>query len=110
MAAAGVLHAPLGAENIELGSAAWFEWLAQDEHCSFHFTHASGGFTARKERKQRGQSYWVAYRQVQHKLYKAYLGKSESLNEAHLGNVSEALADRANLAENDALGQGASQR
>ena len=94
-AAAGILHAPLEATAIELGSAAWFDWLAADGHSSFHFVHPSGGFTARKERKQRGQSYWVAYRQVDHKLYKVYLGKSESLTEAHLCAASESLAVRA---------------
>jgi LuxR family maltose regulon positive regulatory protein len=95
MATAGVLHAPLDAEDIALGTPAWFDWLANEAHCSFHFMHASGGFTARKERKQRGQSYWVAYRQVHHKLYKAYLGKSECLTEAHLCEASAALAERA---------------
>ena len=101
MAHAGVLHTPLDAVAIELGSPAWFTWLAQENHCSFHFMHASGGFTARKERKQRGQSYWVAYRQVHHKLYKAYLGKSECLTEEHLQEISEALAQRAAASEGD---------
>jgi LuxR family maltose regulon positive regulatory protein len=95
LAADGVLRAPLDAEQIELGTHAWFAWLASEAHSSFHFMHPSGGFTARKERKQRGQAYWVAYRQVHHKLYKAYLGKSECLTEARLSAASESLAERA---------------
>ena len=90
----GVLHAPLDAADITIDSPEWFAWLANEAHCSFHYMHPSGGFTARKERKQRGQSYWVAYRQVHHKLYKAYLGKSERLTEARLCATSESLAGR----------------
>jgi hypothetical protein len=92
MAQHGVLHVPLDAADITIDSPAWFAWLANETHCSFHYMHPSGGFTARKERKQRGQSYWVAYRQVHHKLYKAYLGKSERLTEARLCAASESLA------------------
>ena len=51
---AGALHLH-GADAITLGSPEWFAWLAEDAHHSFHFVGATGGFTARKERKQRGQ-------------------------------------------------------
>ena len=92
---AGILHEPHGAADLAVGSAAWYAWLADDTHRSFHFTHPTGDFTARKERKQRGQWYWVAYRQVHGKLYKVYLGKSETLSEAHLCEVAQALAQAA---------------
>jgi LuxR family maltose regulon positive regulatory protein len=88
----GVLRVPLDGFTIPIGSAAWYTWLADDLHCSFHFSHPSGGFTARKERKQRGQHYWIAYRQVHGKLYKAYLGKSEVLTDDHLCAVAHTLA------------------
>ncbi len=81
------------APPITLDSPAWFAWLNADEHYCFHFTHPSGGFTARKERKQRGQWYWVAYRQVHNKLYKAYLCKSEALTFARLCGASEKLTN-----------------
>lgn len=80
---------------ILLDTPEWFDWLAVDEHCTFHFEHAAGSFTARKEQKQRGQRYWVAYRQVHNKLYKTYLGKSEALTEAHLCAASKTLAQAA---------------
>jgi LuxR family maltose regulon positive regulatory protein len=96
---AGELHEPNNAAAISVGSPAWYSWLAEDTHCSFHFSHESGDFTARKERKQRGQWYWVAYRQVHGKLYKAYLGKSETLSEEHLCVVAQTLARAATMAE-----------
>lgn len=88
----GVLRVPLDTITITIGSPTWYTWLADDTHHSFHFAHPSGGFTARKERKQRGQQYWVAYRQVHGKLYKAYLGKGEVLTENHLCTVAQTLA------------------
>jgi LuxR family transcriptional regulator, maltose regulon positive regulatory protein len=87
--------------NVEVGSAEWFAWLCDEAHPCFHFTDSSGGFTARKERKQRGDSYWVAYRQSHKKLYKRYLGKSESLTEAHLTEGSAALAKAIALHEHN---------
>ncbi len=103
LAAAGVLHEPMGAADIDLDSPAWYAWLAEETHRSFHFAHPSGGFTARKESKQRGKTYWVAYRQVHSKLYKAYLGKSEQLTEARLDSASEALSRRSSSAGSDDL-------
>jgi LuxR family maltose regulon positive regulatory protein len=95
---AGELRAGDAAECITLDSPAWFAWLADECHHSFHFTHPGGNFTARKERKQRGQWYWVAYRQVHNTLYKTYLGKSELLTAAHLGAAAHTLAQRAGVA------------
>ncbi len=95
-ACAGVLHEPSTNTTIQLDSPAWYAWLAEEPHRSFHFTHPSGGFTARKEHKQRGQDYWVAYRHVHTKLYKTYLGKSEQLTEARLRAASQLLAGRIN--------------
>jgi LuxR family maltose regulon positive regulatory protein len=81
MASEGVLHMPLDAITITIGSAAWYTWLADATHCSFHFSHPSSDFTARKERKQRGLHYRIAYRHAHGKLYKAYLGKHDVLTE-----------------------------
>lgn len=75
-----------------LDTPEWFAWLEDTHHCSFHFNHADGGFTGRKERKQRGQWYWVAYRQANKKLYKAYLGRSDCLTQARLHAIALRLA------------------
>ena len=91
----GVLHEPRGALRVALDSPEWFAWLADDQHRSFHFAHPAGDCTARKERKQRGDWYWVAYRHVHGKLLKTYLGKSETLSEARLCAAARDLAERA---------------
>ena len=95
LVADGCLGNLADADSIPLDTPEWFDWLGQDAHCTFHFEHSTGGFTARKEHKQRGQWYWVAYRQVHNKLHKTYLGKSETLTEAHLSAASETLAQAA---------------
>jgi LuxR family transcriptional regulator, maltose regulon positive regulatory protein len=88
----GLLREPARERSIPLGSAEWYAWLAEDGHRSFHFTHVVGAFTARKERKQRGQWYWVAYRQLDCKLHKLYLGKGEGLTEERLVYAAHELA------------------
>ncbi len=102
-AAAGILYEPHGAEGIAVGSPAWYTWLADEQHHSFRFIHPSGSFTARKEPKQRGRWYWVAYRQVQGKLYKTYLGKSKALTVEQLCAVAQALTRAAAADAGDAL-------
>jgi LuxR family maltose regulon positive regulatory protein len=92
----GVLRVPLEAITIALGSPSWYIWLADAAHCSFHFSHPPGDFTARKECKQRGQHYWVAYRYAHGKLYKAYLGKPEVLTDDRLCATAHALARAVN--------------
>jgi LuxR family maltose regulon positive regulatory protein len=86
------LHQPGGLTAIPLDSPAWLAWLADEHHHTFHFYDAAGGFTARKERRQRGSWYWIAYRQRHGRLYKAYLGKAEALTAERLAAVSRALA------------------
>ncbi len=96
-AGSGALHLPEEPGSIALDSPAWFAWLADERHNSFHFTHPCGDFTARKERKQRGQWYWVAYRQVRGTLYKTYLGKSAALTDVRLCAAAHTLAQRAGV-------------
>lgn len=95
----GDLRAGNDVGHIALDSPTWFAWLADDAHHSFHFTHAFGDFTARKERKQRGQWYWVAYRQVRGTLYKTYIGKSATLTHARLCAAATTLAHAADAAQ-----------
>jgi hypothetical protein len=88
----GFLRDAEGKALAEIDSTEWFAWLKDEAHHTFHFTYSGGGFTARKERKQRGDCYWVAYRQFHNKLHKTYLGKSETLTQAHLCAISSTLA------------------
>src|SRR5205823_4731996 len=65
--------------HIPPGSQEWFVWL--DEVSSFSFHSRSGHTcTVRKERVQRGDSYWYGYRQKSGKTVKRYLGRSGDLN------------------------------
>jgi LuxR family transcriptional regulator, maltose regulon positive regulatory protein len=87
----GLLHNPENSLTIALASPDWQAWLAEEAHCSFHFRHPAGEFTARKEHKQRGGAYWVAYRQAHNLLFKRYVGKADTLTEAHLVAIAIAL-------------------
>ncbi|HEX9370705.1 MAG TPA: hypothetical protein VF897_06845, partial [Roseiflexaceae bacterium] len=84
-----------GAERaVVIDSPEWHVWLADSGHSRFAFTCRAGSFTARKERKQRGAWYWVAYRRAQGKIHKAYLGKPADLTLARLQSVAALLAER----------------
>lgn len=89
------LHDHEGKQIVALNSKDWFAWADDEENRAFHYVDPTGGFCARKERKQRGQWYWVAYRQIHNHLHKAYLGKTETLTKARLGAASELLAKHA---------------
>jgi len=87
-----------GWRNIRLDSPPWFAWLEAPENCAFSYAlmnHAKGyidGFmTVRKERRQRGDAYWTAYRRDGRRLRKIYLGPSASLTAARLAEVAARL-------------------
>ncbi len=74
-------------------SQEWFAWLA--ELGSFHFKGKQGHFTARQERKPRGETYWYAYRKIRQHQHKRYLGTTEKLTLAHLENTALLLQEAA---------------
>ena len=78
--------------HVAVDSAGWFTWLEQPETASFAFHGTEGGFTARKERRQRGGHYWIAYRKVAGKLRNVYLGKSPALTLERLMRAAVELA------------------
>src|SRR5262249_34815883 len=73
--------------DLPTGSLAWLQ-----EVPSFAFDGQHGAYTARKETKQRGESYWYAYRKRAGKLRKAYLGKPTDLTLARLEEVADLLS------------------
>ena len=81
----------------------WFAWLAGLS--SFHFTGKSGHFTARQESKQRGDTYWYAYRKAHGQRLKRYLGATTTLTLAKLEQTADALHEQAlgAIPENEAL-------
>ena len=83
-----------GAAGLAVGSPAWFAWLADDAARSFSFRSPAGTYTARKERRQRGGAYWVAYRTAAGRQHKVYLGKAEELTPERLAVAAATLAGR----------------
>ena len=84
--------------TIRLESPAWWAWLADATTTSFRygvFDPARGyriGFvTVRKETRQRGGQYWVAFRRMNGRLQKRYLGARERLTAACLAAVVATL-------------------
>ncbi|GCE30033.1 LuxR family transcriptional regulator [Dictyobacter alpinus] len=66
------------------------DWL--EAHSSFSFHSRQGAhYTIRKQRGQRGGSYWYAYRRLCGRLVKRYLGKEASLTFARLEEVAYSL-------------------
>lgn len=82
-----------GQQGFAPDSPAWFTWLAG--RSSFHFTGKHGHFTARQEKKQRGETYWYGYRKVAGRQHKRYLGTTDKLTLAHLEEVADALQEEA---------------
>lgn len=78
-------------EAVELvpDSSTWLEGVKEFSSFAFHGQH--GSYTARKERKQRGEGYWYAYARVEGKLTKRYLGRSIDLAFARLEQVAQEL-------------------
>jgi LuxR family transcriptional regulator, maltose regulon positive regulatory protein len=92
----GVLQVAAAGEapGVVVGSPAWFAWVADDSARSFSFRSPAGVYTARKERRQRGAAYWVAYRTAAGRQYKRYLGTVADLTPEHLAEAAAALAER----------------
>jgi hypothetical protein len=56
---------------------------------TFHFCSPTGqSLTVRKERKQRGTAYWYAYKRVNGKVQKRYLGDTSKLDLATLEHLA----------------------
>jgi LuxR family transcriptional regulator, maltose regulon positive regulatory protein len=87
--------------SIPLDSPAWFTWLEAATTTSFSYAlynrrqgYVDGFMTVRKERRQRGGTYWTAYRRQGHRLCKVYLGPSTALIQARLEEVATRLHAR----------------
>ena len=70
--------------GIALDSPSWFIWLEAETTTSFYFQKGDFGMTVRREIRQRGSHYWLAYRFSQGKLHKVYLGTTQKVNQASL--------------------------
>lgn len=77
-----------------LDSPAWLAWLESNVASSFYYQTPTAGCTVRRELKQRGGSYWVAYRYAHHKLLKVYLGPARAVTRAALETALLSLLTR----------------
>lgn len=87
-----IYDADHGKQKFEPDSPGWFTWLAG--HPSFHFKGQHGHFTARQEKKERGETcwnYWYAYRKAYGRQHKRYLGATATLTLAKLEEVAGEL-------------------
>jgi len=90
-----------GGGTIPLDSPQWFAWLEAPTTTSFAYAlfnrqqgYIDGFMTVRKERRQRGASYWSAYRRAGQRMRKIYLGRSLALTHACLEAVATRLQSR----------------
>lgn len=91
---AGIMELPSG-KSFDVGSHEWWDWVNSSQAESFRFECDFGvkGYRARKEEiKSRSGSFWYAYKRVDGKLRKRYLGKSEELTLEKLESVAYDLA------------------
>lgn len=80
----------LAVDNQDGTQALTSEWLEQ--HASFSFASRQGmHYTVRKQRVQRGSSYWYAYRRLHGRMVKRYLGKTADLTVDRLEEVAQLL-------------------
>src|SRR5260370_15926121 len=86
------LYKSQGNEGLAVVSASPVWLLGVGQTCSFAFHGQYGSYTARKERKQRGEEgYWYADARVGGTLTKRYLGKSINLTLGRLEHAAQEL-------------------
>jgi LuxR family maltose regulon positive regulatory protein len=83
--------------GIALDSPAWWAWLESNAAPSFYYQTPLAGCTLRREVKQRGGCYWVAYRCSHRTLHKVYLGPARSITRLALDAALLTLLARAGL-------------
>ena len=88
----------LPSQGIRLNRPAWFAWLTEPTTTSFSYPlhdrrrgYIVGFMTVRKEPRQRGGTYWTAYRRQGRRLRKIYLGPTRALTQARLDAVAATL-------------------
>jgi hypothetical protein len=91
-----ILHDPKhSGATIHLDTPAWFAWLEAPTTTSFSYAlfnrargYIDGFMTLRKERRQRGGTYWSVYRRQGQRLCKLYVGPATALTHAHLEQIA----------------------
>jgi hypothetical protein len=91
------------AQKLAVGSAQWFAWLETAPRFAYRVkvstpTEGLITLTVRRESKQRGSQYWVAYSKDRSgKLHKVYAGKSDTITWERLNTVGQRLLEKLGL-------------
>lgn len=101
------LDTSMAGERVVLDSPAWFAWLASESTRRFAYAifdrqagYIVGFLTVRKERRQRGGRYWVAYRRVAGQVRKVYIGSSSAVTAQRLQAIAGRLHGKEGQATN----------
>ena len=93
-----VYDGALPAGSVQLDTPAWFAWLAAATTTRFSYPlfdpqvgYIVGFMTVRKERRQRGSTYWVAYRHLGGQVRKSYIGRTSALTAQRLQAIASRL-------------------
>lgn len=90
MVVSGVLYTDDAHNGLTVDSPAWLPWLATAT--TFYYASPVGGFTVHCEHRQRGGSYWIAYRRRAGILQRTHLGKPDHLTRLRLDEVALILS------------------
>lgn len=97
--------------SVQLDTPAWFGWLAAETTRRFSYPlfdpqvgYIVGFMTVRKEQRQRGGGYWVAYRRVGGQLRKVYIGNSGAVTAQRLEAIAYRLGGK-EVASTEQVGQ-----
>jgi LuxR family maltose regulon positive regulatory protein len=93
-----VYDGELAEGSVQLDTPAWFGWLAAEGTTRFSYPlfdaqvgYIVGFMTVRKEKRQRGGHYWVAYRRLGGQLRKVYIGSSGAVTAQRLQAIASRL-------------------
>jgi len=96
---------------VQLDTPAWFAWLAAVTTTRFSYPlydrelgYIVGWITVRKEQRQRGGGYWVAYRRLGGQVCKVYLGSSGAVTAQRLQAIACRLQGK-EVANTEHVGQ-----
>lgn len=80
-----------GGEPIEVGSASWQAWLAEEETQEFVFRAADSSWHRARREWRRGLAYWYVACRVSGQVRRFYLGPAPALDCSRLAAIATAI-------------------
>jgi len=83
------LHYPIGDfyDSVDMEGPAWLAFL-NGEISGFAYQVREMEFNVRREFKERGGAYWIAYKTISGKRHKHYIGKAEAVTLDRLNDIA----------------------